>query len=478
MFQTRQLGRAFLVLALTGALSGYALAAKPYNKNGNDQFSASQSRTDLSKNAYSNPHQGTLVRASKLIGKEVRSSEGERLGKIHDIVLTPDLQSVSYVVVSRGGFLGIGNELHAVPWSAVKVGIGDSYILPMTKDQFIMSKGFMHGYWPTTVSISPSGQLAYAATTRQESREVQHQRVSRLMGTNVKDPQGKTAGDIRDMVIDLNTGQIAYNIVSFGGFFGVNPEYAAVPSGAITLQPFRNVARLDVDSRTLRANAFSPAQWPDLSDPSYAQRIDRIYGVTPGVALGYVPPKEGTAPARMETPEARATIPEEHAAVPEGQAAVSFNPANVHTINGTVMDVGKFLPAQAGLEGLQLRVKADDGKTYIVFLGPRDYITQQNFLVASGDRVTVTGADAKIGSRSVLLASQIKSNDQSLQLRDVNGKPLWTESGAATTNQSTNMGYVPPSAETNRTSSSAGSTNAHPSTGGCSQSTGSSAQVE
>jgi len=471
MFQTRQLGRALLVLALTGALSGYALAAKPYNKNGNDQFSASQSRTDLSKNAFSKENQGTLIRTSKLIGKEVRSSEGEKLGRIHDIVLTADLQSVSYVVVSRGGFLGIGNELHAAPWSAVRVGFGDSYILPMTRDQFIMSKGFMHGYWPTTVSISPSGQVAYPTTTRQESREVQHQRVSRLVGTNVKDPQGKTAGDIRDFVIDLNTGQIAYDIVSFGGFFGVNPEYAAVPSGAITLQPFGNVAKLDVDSRTLHANAFSPARWPDLNDPSYAQRIDRIYGVTPGVALGYVPPKEGTAPARIETPEATATIP-------EGHAAVSFNPANVHTINGTVMDVGKFLPAQAGLEGLQLRVKADDGKTVIVFLGPRDYITRQNFLVASGDRVTVTGADAKIGSRSVLLATQIKSNDQSLQLRDVNGKPLWTESGAATTNQSTGMGYVPPSADTNKTPSSAGATKAQPSRGACNQSTGSPTPVE
>jgi hypothetical protein len=307
---------------------------------------------------------------------------------------------------------------------------------------------------------------------------VQHQRVSKLIGMNVKDPQGKTTGDIRDMVIDLNTGQIAYNIVSFGGFFGVNPEYAAVPSGAITLQPSRNVARLNVDSRTLRANAFAPSQWPDLSDPSYARRIDQIYGVTPGVALGYVPPTESTAPARMETPGARATAPEERATVPEERAAISFNPANVHTINGTVMDVGKFLPAQAGLEGLQLRVKADDGKTYIAFLGPRDYITQHNFLIASGDRVTVTGADAKIGSRSVLLASQIKSNDQSLQLRDVNGKPLWTEAGAATTDQSTNMGYVPPSAETNKTPSSAGARSAHPSTGGCTQSTGSPTSVD
>jgi sporulation protein YlmC with PRC-barrel domain len=392
------------------------------------------------------------------------------LGRIHDIVLTPDLQSVSYVVVSRGGFLGIGNELHAVPWSDVRVGVGNAYILPITKDQFIVSKGFTHGYWPTSVTLNSSGQIVYPAATRQESREVQHQRVSKLIGMNVKDPQGKTAGDIRDMVIDLNTGQIAYNIVSFGGFFGVNPEYAAVPSGAITLQPFRNVARLNVDSRTLRANAFAPSQWPDLSDSSYAQRIDRIYGVTPGVALGYVPPKESTAPARMETPGARAMAPEEHAAIPEGQAAVSFNPANVHTINGSVMDVGKFLPTGAGLEGLQLRVRADDGKTYIVFLGPRDYITQHNFLVASGDRVTVTGADAKIGSRSVLLASQIASNGQSLQLRDVNGKPLWTESSTATTNQSTNMGYVPPSEDMSKAPSSAGERNAQPFRGGCSQS--------
>ena len=433
MFQTRQLARALLVLGLTGALSGYALAAEPYGKYGNDQFSAKQSRTNLSNNAYSTENQASLVRASKMIGKEVRSSDGARLGRIHDLVLTPDLQGISYIVVSRGGLFGIGNELHAVPWSAVRLGIGDSYILPMTKDQFIISKGFMHAYWPPSVSTSPSERFVYPATTRQESREVQNRRVTRLIGTNVKDPQGKTAGDLQDLVIEANTGQIAYDIVSFGGFFGINPEYAAVPADAITLQPFRNVARLDADSRTLRANAFSPGQWPDLANPGYARRIDQVYGVTPGVALGYVPAEEGTAPARIETPQTTTTAP-------EAPAAVSFNPANVHTINGTVLDVGKFLPAQAGLEGVQLRVKTDEGKTITVFLGPRDYISRQNFLVASGDRVTVTGADAKIGSRSVLLATQITSKGESLQLRDVNGNPLWTQSGAATMQQSTDTG--------------------------------------
>jgi sporulation protein YlmC with PRC-barrel domain len=47
----------------------------------------------------------------------VVSPQGENLGKVHDVVLTPDLNRISYVVVSTGGFLGMGNKLHAIPWS-------------------------------------------------------------------------------------------------------------------------------------------------------------------------------------------------------------------------------------------------------------------------------------------------------------------------------------------------------------------------
>ena len=53
-------------------------------------------------------------RASKLIGAPVYNEQEERIGSIDDLIISPD-RSVSFAVVSVGGFLGIGGRLVAIP---------------------------------------------------------------------------------------------------------------------------------------------------------------------------------------------------------------------------------------------------------------------------------------------------------------------------------------------------------------------------
>src|SRR4030042_2358131 len=76
-----------------------------------------------------------LRRASNLIGSKVVSPQGRTLGTIYDIVLTPDYSTASYVAVSRGGLFGIGNNLYAVPWSAIRMGATDTHYLPIEEEQ-------------------------------------------------------------------------------------------------------------------------------------------------------------------------------------------------------------------------------------------------------------------------------------------------------------------------------------------------------
>ena len=59
-----------------------------------------------------------IVSAWDLIGTPVFDSKGERAGEIEYLMLGMDNGAVRYVVVSSGGFLDIGDELRAVPWSA------------------------------------------------------------------------------------------------------------------------------------------------------------------------------------------------------------------------------------------------------------------------------------------------------------------------------------------------------------------------
>ena len=53
-------------------------------------------------------------RASKLIGAPVHNEQGEKVGSVDDLIISPD-RSVSFAIVSIGGFLGLGSRLVAIP---------------------------------------------------------------------------------------------------------------------------------------------------------------------------------------------------------------------------------------------------------------------------------------------------------------------------------------------------------------------------
>jgi len=56
--------------------------------------------------------------ASKIIGETVVNRQYEDLGKIHELVIDAKKGCMAYAVLSFGGFLGMGNKLFAIPWSA------------------------------------------------------------------------------------------------------------------------------------------------------------------------------------------------------------------------------------------------------------------------------------------------------------------------------------------------------------------------
>jgi len=446
MSRVQKLSRAVLVLSLVGVLSGYASAAKRSdNQRNRDEFS--QSRMDARYDA-SMQNSADVQRASHILGKKVKSDDGRTLGTIYDIVLTPDLNSVSYVALSRGGAFGLGRDLYAVPWSAFRTGFRNTYYLPITESHLQVMNGFKEAYWPASPSggwVAATGSAAapaFRGTTREESREVQARRVSHIIGTTVRDAEGRHTGSIRDMVIAHDTGQIMYTIVSYGGMFGVGSRYAAVPPATIEVRP-RGAARLNVDRDKLVATSFSPMRWPDLSAPSFEQRVAQSYGTQPsGAVLGYVPPESSAAVeprTHVSTPapapqEAPAPAPEYQApaATAPSYGTMSFNPSDVKTIEGTIIDTGRLGTAGAGMVGL--RLKTADGEIVLVNLGPRDYISKQNFIMVDGDHVAITGADVTINGRPMFVATQVNRDGQILKLRDSSGHALWLQSSAADEN--------------------------------------------
>jgi len=88
-------------------------------------------------------------RAKTVIGKDVKNSQGESLGKIHDLVLNFDNGDIAYVVISSGGVLGIGDTLHAVPWKALSLNSqGDGFILNIDQTAWKNAPSFKENDWP------------------------------------------------------------------------------------------------------------------------------------------------------------------------------------------------------------------------------------------------------------------------------------------------------------------------------------------
>jgi hypothetical protein len=86
-----------------------------------------------------------------LVGTSVENPAGEKLGKIEDLMI--DLQNgrVAYAVLSFGGFLGMGEKLFAVPFSALTCDCEDEkFILPTDKDRLKNAPGFDKDHWPDT----------------------------------------------------------------------------------------------------------------------------------------------------------------------------------------------------------------------------------------------------------------------------------------------------------------------------------------
>jgi sporulation protein YlmC with PRC-barrel domain len=59
------------------------------------------------------------IRASRVIGTDVFAPTGERIGKVEDIILDKTSNNILFAVVGFGGFLGMGEKYHPMPWSTL-----------------------------------------------------------------------------------------------------------------------------------------------------------------------------------------------------------------------------------------------------------------------------------------------------------------------------------------------------------------------
>lgn len=112
-----------LALALTG--SGWAATDQPQSSSmGSDQQQAagpgSGSSGSMGQSGSTAIGGANDLTANQVLDMNVQSANGEQIGSVENLVIDPSGR-VSGVVVSVGGFLGIGDKKVALPWSQVSL---------------------------------------------------------------------------------------------------------------------------------------------------------------------------------------------------------------------------------------------------------------------------------------------------------------------------------------------------------------------
>jgi sporulation protein YlmC with PRC-barrel domain len=185
-----------------------------------------------------------------LVGMKVVSPLGDDLGKIEDVVVHPGGET-SYVVLSFGGWMGMGDKLFAMPWSVLeRVERGAtakdgerSLVLPLDKERLKSAPGFDKSKWPAMANADwtrdidafylgaadPNATKPVEAAAR---TSVITWKLSDLEGAPVENSGGEKVGDIKGLAIDAH-GRVNYAVLSVGGFLGIGDRLIAVPWDAM-----------------------------------------------------------------------------------------------------------------------------------------------------------------------------------------------------------------------------------------------------
>jgi hypothetical protein len=103
-----------------------------------------------------------------------------------------------------------------------------------------------------------------------------------LIGDGVVNGDDDKLGDIKEIMLDMHTGQVAYAVLAFGGFLGMGEKLFAVPWQALHLDTTNHRFVLDVEKERLKqAPGFDKDAWPDMADAGWATEIHSFYGTDP-----------------------------------------------------------------------------------------------------------------------------------------------------------------------------------------------------
>lgn len=224
------------------------------------------------------PAAGRDLRASRLLGRELRDAAGGVLGEVNDLVLDPQDGTLRWAVLSLGGEPELQGRRFIVPAAALRPAArtGNALVLDATRAQVRAAPAFGQDDWPDLLALQRQAQRHYAL---QGPDGPPLARASALIGRDVRDREGRAVGQVEDLVLDLQARRLRYLVLDFDPHWSDAGKLLALPPTA--LQPpaapkaagaplVLLPAREQLDMR----RGFDGERWPDLDDAAYRRDLE------------------------------------------------------------------------------------------------------------------------------------------------------------------------------------------------------------
>ena len=106
---------------------------------------------------------GFVQKASRLLGTPVSNLQDERLGQVENLMVDLSAGRIVAVIISSGGYIGLGDALSAVPPTALRFNAAhDILLLDASKETLANSPHFKAGQWPDFSQPGYTGEVYHA----------------------------------------------------------------------------------------------------------------------------------------------------------------------------------------------------------------------------------------------------------------------------------------------------------------------------
>lgn len=103
-----------------------------------------------------------------------------------------------------------------------------------------------------------------------------------LTGDPVVNEAGEHLGKLEEIMLDLDSGRVAYAVISFGGIMGLGEKLFAIPWQALRVDTDAHAVVVNVAKDLLeQAPGFDKDHWPDTSEHAWLTDVFQYYGYEP-----------------------------------------------------------------------------------------------------------------------------------------------------------------------------------------------------